>query len=86
MHGYDPGYGPPPPHDMYAPGPEVALLPGPGLLPRGQPPHPLDPIPGPAYHDQGLGPPPHGPPPHHGEDFSSAFGDPDCVQTIEGKV
>ena len=91
MHGYEPGYGPPPPQDLYAPGPgphsDLPLLPGPGLGPHGH----LDPMSGPpgGYHDLG-GPHPmeHGGPlPPHGEDFSSAFGEPgDCGQTIEGKV
>ena len=84
MQGYEPGYGPPPPHDMYAPGPppDLPLLPGPGMLPPG---HHLDPMSGPPYHD--LGPPhPLEPLPPHGEEYSSAFGDPDCGQTIEGKV
>ena len=93
MHGYEPGYGPPPPGpDLYGPGPHPDLplmVPGPPG-PHG---HHLDPMSGPGYHDLGAPHPmEHGGPgapglPPHGEEFGGAFGEPgDCGQTIEGKV
>ena len=98
MHGYDAGYGPPPPLDMYSGGPpppgpppphgDLPLMPGMPPFPGHEPPPPGHLGPGPGFHHLegetagGLLPPP-GP----GEEFSAAFGDPDCGgQPIEGKV
>eukprot|EP00090_Calanus_glacialis_P030065 TRINITY_DN4832_c0_g1_i2.p1 TRINITY_DN4832_c0_g1~~TRINITY_DN4832_c0_g1_i2.p1 ORF type:complete len:198 (-),score=28.70 TRINITY_DN4832_c0_g1_i2:419-955(-) len=78
MHGYDPHYGPPPPPEMYPPHPDMPLmLPMPPFSQDGGPPGPG---PMPNFHEGGLGPLHDGPP---GEEFSAAFGDPDCQ--IESK-
>ena len=98
MHGYEAGYGPPPPLDMYSGGPpppgpppphgDLPLMPGMPPFPSHEPPPPGHLGPGPGYHhlagDTAGGPLP---PPGPGEEFSAAFGDPDCGgQPIEGKV
>ena len=60
MHGYDAGYGPPPPLDMYSGGPpppgpppphgDLPLMPGMPPFPGHEPPPPGHLGPGPGYH------------------------------------